>query len=182
MAKIGVGSLQPGDVVLTSGRAFVSLAIKFGTASSVSHAMLYIGNSDIIHAIDKGVVQQTVATAMKDVSAAKVYRHKTATNRQKGLAVGYARAQIGKKYDYVEVMGAAKPHMVALASRTLATVAAGMKTHNIFWGNRNEFFCSELVVAAYQSAGLRMGGWNPSTYSPGDLADLSNLVHIGNLV
>ena len=181
MATIGVWQLEPGDVILTAGKGSTSLAIRFGSTSTVSHAMLYIGNGDVIHAIGEGVVKHPITLALGGTTRAKVYRHKRATDKQKKSIVSYARAQIDRKYDRGEVMGAANPAAMALVSPLAGLALAALKTHNIFQGNRNEFFCSELVVAAYQSAGLPLGGWNPSTYSPGDLQH-TTLTYIGSLV
>ena len=186
MGKIPTSSLQQADVILTTGKGFVSEAIKISTASDVSHAMLYVGDDDIIHAEERGVVQDALETVIAYATKAQVYRHKAVTPAQQDLIISYAHAQKGKKFDYEEMFGAANPF--APSSSVSPVVVGGsvavMKAYNQISGDREEFFCSELVVAAYQHAGLRMGllNWNPSTYSPGDISNLITMTYVGDLI
>src|SRR6476620_6347967 len=46
--SIGVDALQPADIIVSTARHAVSYAIRAGTLSAVSHAMLYVGDGRVI--------------------------------------------------------------------------------------------------------------------------------------
>ena len=53
--SIGVDALQPADIIVSTARHAVSYAIRAGTLSAISHAMLYVGNGKVIEAVGSGV-------------------------------------------------------------------------------------------------------------------------------
>lgn len=189
MAKLSSSQLQLGDIILTAGNGIGSKVIRLGTASDVSHAMLYAGCGSVIHAISEGVKEQSLESVLATVTLAKVYRLTSAKLESLKSAVAYARAQIGKKYDAFEAIGAADPERLAITPlllvshplvRALPIAVFIFKMHNVFAGDREKFFCSELVVAAYQDAGLTVFDGNPSEYSPDNLKH-TKLTYLGEL-
>ncbi|MCA8931614.1 MAG: hypothetical protein KDA49_04060 [Rhodospirillaceae bacterium] len=189
MAKLKSSQLQLGDIILTAGNGIGSKVIRLGTASDVSHAMLFAGSGSVIHAVSEGVREQSLESVLTTVTLAKVYRLTGAKEESLKAAVAYARAQIGKKYDAFEAIGAADPERLAITPlllmshpivRALPIAVFIFKMHNVFAGDREKFFCSELVVAAYQDAGLTVFDGNPSEFSPDNLKH-TKLSYMGEL-
>ena len=88
-----------------------------------------------------------------------------------------------------EAIGAADPERLAITPfllmshpivRALPIAVFIFKMHNVFAGDREKFFCSELVVAAYQDAGLTVFDGNPSEFSPDNLKH-TKLTYMGEL-
>ena len=62
---ISVGQLQVGDIILSTSEGSVSTAVRVGTNSKFSHARIYIGDSEIIEAIDPEVRKATLNVVIK---------------------------------------------------------------------------------------------------------------------
>lgn len=183
--------LNPADIILTS-RPFsdspVSTAIKAGTVSPYSHAMIYVGDNHVVEAVGEGVVRRGLSLALYGCDRATVFRHSAATLQQRQQVIAFAMWSVGGEYAVPGVATAsgaimATPLGVALsAGRTVANAALSLT------GRRRSYFCSELVADSYLSAGLPLGiyGRTPSFMNPGDIAEFSDrnpavLVNLGGL-
>lgn len=79
---ISIGQLQKGDIILSTTSDSVSKVVKFATNSKYSHARIYIGNGDIIEAIDPKVWKEEIAKVMKGDLYTAVYRYPSLTLMQ----------------------------------------------------------------------------------------------------
>lgn len=124
-------------VGLYRSRGFVSWAIRFQTRGQYSHAALLLDDRQAIEAWHKGGVQKG---AMGHLQAAKtqIDVYEITGDFDKALALEFAEAQVGKPYDFKMVGG-----FVSRRSRE---------------GRRStgKWFCSELVYATLEKAGLRL--------------------------
>lgn len=186
---------MPGDIVLTSSNSASGMFVKVGTCSNISHAMLALMPGQFIQATGGGGVHiATFRQAMLGTDSAEVYRTKL-TPAQLNAIIKNALSHLGKDYDFVEVVGGAEyartlpatttlPNMVPVIGPIVSCVAqaavATNRLYNLKCGNRAKIFCSELVVAAYQAAGL-LGGRNASSYSPRSLSALPGFRKVGTL-
>ena len=146
--------LQPGDVLLVEGNERVSVAIKYLTQSTWSHAALYIGDAlgvdqpDLIEAdLERGVVA---------VRLDKYHDRNTRICRPVGLSPGdkaqlidFAVAHIGDTYDLRNVFDLARyllptPPVPRRWRRRLLSFGSGDPTRAI---------CSTLIARAFQSVG-----------------------------
>lgn len=192
MKDIAASDLQVGDIILTKGDTPQSKGIRSVTNSQYSHAMLYVGNGKIIEAIGKGVVEQTLTAAAKNVSGAVVLRHSNISDAQRKTVALYAKSKIGRPYDTTGAIGSStsspKAQILGLLSPPLVGIAQLMDLANRL-GPNSDFYCSELVALAYADAGapllpekrLEFGKSAASTH-PGEIHKSHSLKIIGNLV
>lgn len=74
MLRIHPSALQPADIVVSTTPATVSWVIREVTGAPFSHAMLYVGNGDVIEAIPSSVVPRTLNAALSEATLAVAFR------------------------------------------------------------------------------------------------------------
>lgn len=189
--SIGPDALEIGDIILSTTPAAVSDLIRFATTSDVSHAMLYVGQGQqVIDATGHGVRLRPLTDALADATVAVAFRYPGLTDDQKGIIADKAAELIGRSYNYLGIIRQAQfrvhrvlcdvlPDAEATACRTFfGKVDLGR-------GDSTEFFCSQLIVEAYQDAGVPLTDTPPVWSSPDDLAQLAlrqgALAYVGHL-
>ena len=183
--------LKPADILLSTGAASVSAAIRFGTGSRFSHASLYVGDGEIIEAIGEGVVRQSLDRAMRDDTFVCVYRRIRMSDAQAGQVIRYASMQIGKPYDQSGAIGAGvtsgRGILLSVFAGVILPTVAGIGTGMALaadlmnrWDPERSFFCSELVALAFDKAGVSLGRGAASS-TPEDVASAHVLNLIGTL-
>jgi len=177
--SIGLAALQAGDLIVSTVRAAVSYAIRGGTFSSVSHAMLYIGDGEVVEAVGSGVRRTTLANAIDDAILAVAYRDPRVDADKAQLICEYAKAQVGKPYSYAGV--------AATGLRIINPVAAVAgwihDRLSVDPDTAGSYYCSELLFAAYAHAGIPLTGDRASNSVPNDIVRLSHgrLNYVGHL-
>lgn len=179
--SISTAALQRGDLIVSTARHAVSYAIRAGTVSSVSHAMLYVGDGHVVEAVGSGVRRVPVATALSGAILAVAYRRTGITGAQAQAVADFATRQVGRPYNYT---GAAR-HAVRITHPILSRIADAIARGA---GLRREeaasFFCSELVYAAFESAGVALATTAAADGTPASLPSLlgGTLGYVGHLV
>ncbi len=162
---IAISALAPADIIVSTTAATVSGVIRGATGSQVSHAMIYAGGGQVIEAIGEGgVVNRPLSAALADATLAVAYRHRNVGRGNASAIIGFARQWVGRRYDTSGAAGAgiAGNGVICLAVGIVACAAAKGGKFN----NRDEFFCSELVLEAFRRAGAPITNVPPSTSSP----------------
>jgi V8-like Glu-specific endopeptidase len=179
--SIGYDALQPGDIIVSTARHPVSYAIRAGTVSAVSHAMLYVGDGRVVEAVGDGVREVELATAIDDAILAVAYRDPRVDDAAAAQIVGYAREQVGKPYNYAGAGLAGYRLLHPLRARLIDAIRSATGTGS---DDARSFFCSELVFAAFREAGLPLLASAPRHGTPDDLVQLreSGLDYVGHLV
>ena len=168
--------LQTGDILLSSTQSLVSLGIRAFTLSPVSHAALYVGDGQVVEAVGAGVQQRPLADYLAGESTVAAFRHPDINNAQAQRLQAYARSVVGQKYSPMGIVLQAPftvqrrycelpvvPGFVRdLCVRGLGAVVMGA-------ARNDRFFCSQLVLQAYQAAGLPLTSADPRLISPADL-------------
>lgn len=167
---ISIGQLQKGDVVLSTTSDPVSKIVKFATDSKYSHARIFIGNGNIVEAIDPKVVTGKLIDVMKGDLYTAVYRYPGLTEMKKLKIIHYANQQLDKEYDLSGAIGSSRVGMMASPALTITNLI----------DSESDFYCSELVAFSYKHAGVRLGFFSSST-TPKDLAKNKKLEYIGHL-
>lgn len=148
-------SLQPGDVLLVEGRTRVSVAIKYLTQSTWSHAALYVGYGQggdmlpdhcFIEADTAGGVRSVGFNQYKGLNT-RICRPIGLNHEDKAAVIAYAKSQLGHEYDLRNVFDLARylvatPPVPQAYRRRMIGLGSGDPTRAI---------CSTLIAQAYQS-------------------------------
>lgn len=158
MKRVKMSALARGDIVLTTTTAKVSKAIRFGTKSDISHAMLCVQHGSVIDATGEGVHARNVQRLFFDDDCAlHVLRLKeNLSPAELEQICQFVRQAIGSQYSTREAV---------------RTVVGGSDQ----WTRKQ--FCSRLVAQAYASAGIKLVG-DPNYCAPADLASSSLLMAV----
>lgn len=158
---------RDGDVLLFRGKGFVSWAIAKLTRSEYSHAglaYLFEGRVYCLEAVGSGVRLVLMSVLVDHYRGGIDYfEHVDATPEQRSHAISFAFRQLGKLYD-----------KAGLVRFFWAIVTGRMEQLR----RDEQWFCSELVAAAYDEAGAPLLAERPEAYvSPADLALSDHVLH-----
>ena len=119
-----------------------------------SHAALIVGpDGSLVEAETMGVTRSSI-TKYRDDEFEVVRLGRDFTPECREAAVAYAESQVGQAFGYLDMVAAALHLLFGWPLR---------------WVRRNHEICSSLVVKALQHGG-RLGGFDPPTTLPADLA------------
>jgi len=149
--------LRPGDVMLVEGNNRISVAIKYLTQSTWSHAALYIG--DALGAPPPGeeprvLIEAALREGVRAVPLANFAHLNTRICRPVGLTaddrarvIDFARARLGRQYDL--------SHLVDLVRYLLPTPPVPTRLRRrmlaLGSGDPTRAICSTLIAQAFQS-------------------------------
>ena len=168
--------LRPGDLLLSSTNGVTSLGIRVLTLAPVSHAALYVGDDQVVEAVGAGVRLRSTDEFLSSEDTVVAFRHPELSDAQARAVRTFALAQVGKKYNSMGIVLQAPftlqrqvcelPVVPGLARdfciRGLAAIQLGA-------ARNDRFFCSQLVLHAYQQAALPLTTADPLLVSPADL-------------
>jgi hypothetical protein len=152
--------LEPGDIVLTTGNALSSKAVRLATISEISHAMVYVESYSVIDATRDGVQARNIQRTLfeDDATIVGLRLARGITQDEQAKIVEYVRAAVGSEYSIREAIR--------------APLKRGSKTRRQF--------CSRLAAQAYEAAGIKLAD-NPDFCTPEALRQsplLNNLVSV----
>jgi len=168
--------LQPGDILLTSAATLQSFGIRLGTFAPVSHAILYLGNGQIVEAVGDGVRAGTIQDVLTDEQLVVAFRVPGIETAHLDTMRGWALAQVGTKYNTLGIMLTA-PFVLdrRLCELPLIPTTArefcirGFATIQLGASRNDQFFCSQFVIEAFNQGGLPITTADPRWVSPADL-------------
>ena len=149
-------TILPGDVLLVDGNSGFSVAIKYLTQSSWSHAALYVGNAlgtatageelpTLIEA-DINVGIRAVPLSEYESSHTRICRPIGLTTRQIDTVCRYAIAHLGQKYDMKNIFDLAR----YLLPTPLVPTRWRRRLLELGSGEATQFICSSLIARAFQ--------------------------------
>jgi hypothetical protein len=158
--RLDANVVEPGDIILTTTDEFPSGVIRKTTKSDISHAMLCVDHSSIIHAVTEGVrSENTQRIFFKEDLPVHVMRFKDGLSAADIRTVcDYVRSKVGSEYTYTEAARAWRKRGKKFSSRQ---------------------FCSRLVAQGYAEAGHRLVH-EPNFCTPGQLGASPLLVEVPN--
>ncbi len=184
MGMVTQAALQAADVIVSTGTGAVSGVIRAGTLSRYSHAALYIGNGEVIEAIGEGVVRQSLADALRDDVLAVAYRRVGLSSSQASQVVRFAARQVGKSYDYGGVVGSSARTAGGTVGRVifipLGVIQGAAAVANMLSPD-SSFFCSELVLRAFEDAGAPITFISATMSTPSDIPGSHRMSYVGHL-
>ncbi|MDE3175168.1 MAG: lipo-like protein [Pseudomonadota bacterium] len=146
--------LRPGDVLLVEGVSRVSVAIKYLTQSTWSHAALYVGREAGLADPEHYFIEADLVGGVRGVGFGEYAALHTRICRPVGLSaddrerlVRYAVAQIGRRYDLKNVADLARyllptPPVPMRFRRRMIGLGSGDPTRAI---------CSTLIAEAFHT-------------------------------
>ena len=184
MGQISQSDLQKADIIVSTTSAAISGVIRAASGSNISHARLYIGDGYIIEAVGSGVVKTTLQAAMSSDTLTVAYRRREMSSAIADAVVRFAERQIGKGYDASGAAGAGQASGRGVVISALFPLIGAFSlggTIGNYIAPDNRFFCSELVVRAFQAANAPISNSRPNLVQPGELPSSSYLQYIGHL-
>jgi len=144
-----------GDFIVCRTGGFAGFLIRLGTFSRWNHAAVVTDDVGIIEATPQGVMPGWVGEYPK-----RAVSRATLTPLQREAIVAYCRGKQGVGYGWFDIAA-------------LALVAVGVRPRWLddYARRDDRLVCSQLVAYAYDAAGIRLGGKDPWTVTPGDLAE-----------
>ncbi len=152
-------ALQPGDVLLVEGDTRISVAIKYLTQSTWSHAALYIGprsdlpprNGEPVSLIEADLNEGVRAVPLSDYARAhtRICRPVGLRPSEKARVIDFMLQRLGHQYDLKNVFDLARylirtPPVPSDWRRRMIALGSGDPTRAI---------CSTLIAQAFQSIG-----------------------------
>jgi len=150
-------TLKPGDVLLVDGTQNVSVAIKYLTQSTWSHAALYVGKSDLVTDAEgrhEALIEVDLQNGCQIVPLSSYSKYNTRICRAHGLSpthclqvVQFMHDKIGIKYDLRNIFDLLRyliptpPVPVRWRRRMIALGS----------GDPSKAICSSLIAQAFQS-------------------------------
>ena len=173
---VDAAALKPGDIILTAENSLKSASIQLITLSPVSHAAVYLGNSEVVEAVGEGIRKRTMRDLLAEEATVVAFRHPEFAPQHFPGMTAFVDKHMGQKYNYFGIMLQAPfaierrlcelPLMPSalrdMCIRGIAAVQLGL-------GRNDQFFCSQFVLEAYKSAGLPLTDADPRLINPGDL-------------
>lgn len=150
-------TLQPGDVLLIEGSSRISMAIKYITQSTWSHAAIFIGkveSEDRNSGSEPLLIEADVKEGVRTVPLSRYCQNHTRICRPLGLApqemkqvIDFMKERLGYKYDLKNIFDLARfliqtPPVPQKYRRRLLALGSGDPTKAI---------CSSLIAQAFQS-------------------------------
>ncbi len=150
-------TLQKGDVLLVDGSSRFSVAIKYLTQSSWSHAALYVGNDTLTTSTDGEahvLIDVDVVDGVRSLPLSEFALGHTRICRPVGLGapeidqlIDYARSRLGNQYNLRNIVDLARylittPPVPSSRRRRMLAFGSGDPTRAI---------CSTLIAQAFQS-------------------------------
>jgi hypothetical protein len=150
-------TLQPGDILLIDGSSRISMAIKYITQSTWSHAAIFIGEEklpDEKTSKQHVLIEADVKEGVRTVPLSNYCQNHTRICRPVGLApqevkkvIDFMKERIGYKYDLKNIFDLARyliqtPPVPKKYRRRLLALGSGDPTKAI---------CSSLIAQAFQS-------------------------------
>jgi len=189
--SIGTSALKPGDLIVTTTASPVSGVIRAATQQPVSHVMMFVGQGgQVVEARGDGVRLKPLAEALQGATLAVAYRSPS-VDEMKGLEISSrAGAYLDSGFDFVGIAKAGFFRLAVAECRRRGlpdTVCRSMVAWNMDGSaSEDRFFCSALVLRAYDDAGVRLTVTAPNWASPGDIPEYTLrdglLEYVGHLI
>jgi uncharacterized protein YycO len=176
MEALALDRLQPGDIILTSASTLRSGGIRLMTWSSVSHAALYIGEGRIVEALGSGVQVRRLEELLLEESIAVVLRYPGLSPDEQMQIADYALEKAGARFNFVGVTfqvpfsvvrRACELPLLPGAVRDACVRSVGVLSY--LAASETQLFCSQLVMQAYQHAGVQVTDADPRLITPADI-------------
>ena len=146
-----------GDYGVVKTNGFCGWLIRLGTFSRWNHAVVYVGNGEIVSADPRGIKKKPVSEYLHIAWN----QHEELDDNQRMQIVNAALETVGKPYDFFTIAD------IMLRSLGLKILTNGLISH---LAQNKGYICSELVAECYRKGGLVVAQYD-YLCTPGDLAE-----------
>lgn len=187
--SISPDALERCDILLSTTSHWDSEVIRNLTQSVISHVLIHYSGGLVVEAIKSGVEQKSIDKAIAQSYVVVVFRYPGLTDAQKNTIDKFLADHLDTPYDFVGAIESAdfvKDHNICnlLSSEKAKAACKAFKgIVNFGKGNDTKFFCSELVLRAFQEAGIQLTKTAPQYNSPDKIQKLAfkTLTYVGHL-
>ncbi len=159
MDKIGANRLRGGDVLLYSGKSWISRAIRFMDGTEVNHAAICLGRGKIGEALETGLTERTFRASAEDDQYVIVSRLSARPGTMKPVTKkAYDYLKSGNRYGYEQIvllafLGITRKLPVNPYLKWLLRDVLDQAAHLLMIsGDRQPMICSEFVYRCYDEA------------------------------
>jgi len=146
-----------GDYGCVKTNGFFGWLIRLGTFSRWNHAVLYVGNKEIVSADPRGIKKKQTS----EYPNIAWNKHEELDDNQRMQIANAALEAVGKPYDFFTI---AEIAFRILGLKVLTAGLLGRLARN------HGYICSELVAECYRKGGLVVAQYD-YLCTPGDLAE-----------
>lgn len=160
-SRSALDNAAPGDILLFYHAQGINRLIPLFSGSRYHHVGLYAGGQDVIEARVGGVIRRDMSTAQIRLR----FRVIPAPGGPEvgGRALAWATTQVGERYAYLSIFA-------LIFDRTVEKLFGPV---DIVWRQKDRVSCGELVVQAYEQAGVQLfPGQESEEIAPWDFAQL----------
>lgn len=152
--------------------------------------MIYVGDNLVIESIADGVVLRPIQEALAAATFAVALRYQHLDREQALNIRDFAGRQLSKPFNFYGIFQQAAFRLDLmtfcgrLSGEELQECRQWAGRVNLGTETNNKWFCSELVIASYASAGAPLTKELPNWASPNDLIQLQStgkLAYVGHL-
>ncbi len=176
VVPIQAADLQAGDILFSADSGLQSRSLRLFGNSSVSHTFLYLGDGQIAEAVGSGVHIGSLDDSVRHSPLLAVYRHPQFSSTEAAAIRRFAEQDAGGKYNYVGILKqtpytvtrkVCELPMIPRQFRHMCLNTMALVQVTPFSSER--YFCSQLVIEAYNRAGLPLTRTPPEWISPADI-------------
>lgn len=165
---LDLSKMEKGDIILQRFPNEASRGIREKTGSEYSHAMLYMGNSSILHANLKGGVAAINAQreGVENADDMVVLRLKEGVSCDMHQLIQYARRTVGTAYSLKEA---------------IQVTSDKVSGYEIDGATTNRQFCTKYVAMAYDAGGVKIVN-DPTACTPQEILTSDKLERVEGAV
>lgn len=175
-AFLSPAALQPGDIILTSGKNLVSASIQLLTLAPVSHAAIHVGDRRVVEAVGSGVRVRPLDELIRESRVALVLRHPELSAEQSRSISDYALQKTGTRFNFLgvtlHVPFSVKRRVCELPLVPPTVRDACLRSIGVIHylaASERQLFCSQLILQAYQHSGVPITDADPRLLNPADI-------------
>lgn len=169
-------SLQPGDIILTAAPSLAAAGIQLMTLAPVSHAAIYVGHKKVVEAVRSGVQVRHLDDLLGQATVALVLRYPELSVEQGRSVSDYALQKTGTDFNFLSVtlhvpfsIKRIVCELPLVPSPVRDACIRGLGVIHYLATSESRLFCSQLVLQAYQHAGVPLTDADPRLVSPADI-------------
>ncbi|BET27058.1 permuted papain-like amidase YaeF/Yiix C92 family enzyme [Limnobacter thiooxidans] len=174
-----LSSIQAADIIVTNSGNLQSRGIQGVTCASYSHAILVLNNSFCIEATPQfGVARVALSEVLNGATKVDLFRYRGITHFYADKVCNSIIRYEGKPYDFRGAVRSAISSGCSNVKRLLpATVLIEVADEVLKdqSAHDSQFYCSELIVRAFEMAGLFVTKYPAHAVSPGGLVKSESL-------